>query len=251
MSNVLRAVIIDDEIAAISALKLLLEKHISNVVVVADSTEPQKGIDIIESHRPDIVFLDVSMPDMSGFSLLKQLLYKDFNLVFTTAHERFAIQAIKHHATDYLLKPVDIDELRQTIRNIEAMRSGKKNHKEAELSGVKKRMEYTARIGLPMKEGLVYLMVSDIIWIESNGSYCVFHTVHQQKYMVSKNIGEYEELLPEDKFFRAHKSHLINVAKVKRFIRTDGYFVEMENGSMIEIARRKKDDFLQLMNELN
>jgi len=104
---------------------------------------------------------------------------------------------------------------------------------------------------LPIKDGVVYLSVSDIIRIDSDGSYSTFYTSDSKKYLVSKNIGEYEEILPGGEFFRTHKSHLINIKKVKKYIRTDGYFVEMEDGSIVEISRRKKDEFLQVMNTLN
>lgn len=241
----LRAVIIDDESTAINALMLLLDKHVNFVNVSGATTDCAEGIAMIEEHRPEIVFLDINMPDMSGFSLLKQLRYKDFDLIFTTAYERYAIQAIKHHASDYLMKPVDMEELVQAMKNIRETREGKHGSN----AGKPRRLEYTGRIGLPVKEGLVYQPVADIIRIESDGNYCTFYTTGARKYIVSKNIGEYEELLPAGEFFRAHKSHLINIQKVKKYIRTDGYFVEMEDGSMVEIARRKKDEFLQVMSE--
>jgi two-component system LytT family response regulator len=246
----LKAIIIDDEVAAINALKLLIEKHIEQVTVVASSAQASEGVSMIDTYKPDIVFLDISMPDMSGFTLLNRLTHKDFNLVFTTAHEQYAIQAIKYRASDYLVKPIDIDELKLAIENIMIQREASHAVKNSDMMKMR-RIEFSGRIGLPVKEGVVYQVVSDIIWIESDGNYCTFHTIDAKKYVVSKNIGEYEELLPVKEFFRAHKSHLINVKKVKKYIRTDGYFVEMENGSVLEIARRKKDDFLQVMNELN
>jgi two-component system, LytTR family, response regulator len=243
----MKAVIIDDEIAAIHALEFLIKKHLTNVEIVQSSTGALEGISIIEAMKPEIVFLDISMPDMSGFSLLKQLKHKDFNLIFTTAHERYAIQAIKHHASDYLVKPIDIDELKAAVNGITERNE---NDKLPESSAIKK-LEYSSRIGLPVKEGLLYQPVSEIIWIESDGNYCTFHTTDGKKYVVCKNIGEYEEMLPSKEFFRIHKSYLINMRMVKKYIRTDGYYVEMEDSSVIEVARRKKDEFLQYMNGIN
>lgn len=245
----LKAIIIDDEMAAIKTLNVLIEKHVPEVRVTGFASAGIKGISMIDELKPDIVFLDISMPDMSGFSLLQKLEHKDFHLVFTTAHEQYAIQAIKHHATDYLLKPIDADELKQAVQTIISQRQHTVPPKAED--NTTRRLEMKSMIGLPIKEGLVYHQVSDIIWIGSQGNYCTFHIKDAGKYLVSKNIGEYEEILPAGEFFRAHKSYLINIRKVRKYIRTDGYFAEMEDGSVIEISRRKKDEFLGLMNELS
>lgn len=245
----LKAVIIDDETAAINALQLLMKKHTPEVEVVGHATKAREGITLIETHSPDIVFLDVSMPDMSGFALLKEVGQYDFHLVFTTAHERFAIQAIKHQAADYLLKPIDIDELKTAVERILlAQNSG--NQRLVKPVALQ-RLQYSGRIALPVKEGVIYLPIADIVWVESDGNYSTFHTVESKKYLVAKNIGEYEQLLPDSEFFRAHKSHLLNIRKVKKFVRTDGYFAEMEGGARLEIARRKKEEFLQVMNKFH
>jgi two-component system LytT family response regulator len=224
----MKAIIIDDEKAAVRNLSLLIERHIDEITIVAATTNAREGIKAIESEKPDIVFLDISMPGMDGFALLHELKYNDFDLVFTTAHEQYAIQAFKHQATDYLVKPIDIDELKHAVQ----------------------RLRMDSRIGLAVKEGLIYLAVADISRVESSGSYCVFHTADHNKYIVSKNIGEYESVLPGDIFFRIHKSDLINIKKVRKYIRSNGYFVEMDDGTMVEIARRKKDEFLQFMDNL-
>lgn len=245
----LKAAIIDDEMGAVTALDLLIKKHIKGVKVIANATQAEDGISLIDEHKPDIVFLDISMPDMNGFTLLKHLKHKKFHLIFTTAHERYALQAIKLHATDYLVKPVDVDELKVAIENVQQHHELPPMNKDMGFLNSRK-LTFTGRISLPVKEGVIFMPVSDIIWIESHGNYCTIHTLDSKKHLVSKNIGEYEELLPEKEFFRAHKSHLINIRKVKKYIRTDGYYVEMEDGSVIEIARRKKDEFLQVMNEL-
>jgi two-component system LytT family response regulator len=246
----LKAIIIDDEIAAINALKFLLEKYITDIVVIASANEASEGIAAIEELKPDIVFLDISMPDMNGFAMLDRLGYRDFSLVFTTAHAEYAIQAIRHQASDYLLKPVDIDELKLCVEHIRIKRNRKYAGRHTDHTFSRK-FDFTSRIGLPVKEGVIFQSVADIVWIESDGNYCTFHTSDAKKYVVSKNIGEYEEVLPVKEFFRAHKSNLINIKKVKKYIRTDGYFVEMETGAVVEISRRKKDEFLQLMNEVN
>lgn len=243
--NTLRAVIIDDETAAVNALKLLIAKHVKDVAVIAGTTDCTEGISLIENQKPDIVFLDVSMPDMSGFSLVKQLAYKNFDLIFVTAYERYAIQALKLHVSDFLVKPIDIDELKQAVENILKMRIAHGN--EHTRLFLQPELQHNSRIALPVREGLTFVNIADIIQVESSGSYSIFHCVDKKKYMVSKNIGEYEQMLPTTQFFRVHKSHLVNLKKVKKYVRIDGYYVEMEDGSFIEIARRKKDELLQLL----
>lgn len=246
----LRGIIIDDEAAAIKTLSLLIKKYIQEVNIIDTAASGKTGILSIEKHQPDIVFLDVSMPDMTGFALLQELRYKDFFLVFTTAHEKYAIEAIRHHATDYLVKPIDIDELKRTVHSIIELKEKKDSPAIINDQHHNPKLSMNSRISLPIRDGLVYYMVSDILWIESNGNYSTFHMADSMKYLVSKNLGEYEDILPDTDFFRAHKSFLINIRRVKKYIRTDGYFAEMGDGSVIEIARRKKDDFLNLMNKI-
>ena len=243
----MRAIIIDDEKAAIKNLSMLIERYVDDVTIVAATTNAAEGITSIESKKPEIVFLDISMPEMNGFALLHELKYKGFYLIFTTAHEQYAIQAIKHHATDYLVKPIDIEELRHAVHMIGHNRSILPVTAQGPQTP---RLRIDGRIGLAVKEGLVYLLVADINRIESSGSYCIFYTTDHNKYIVSKNIGEYEDMLPCDVFFRIHKSYLINIKKVRKYIRSNGYFVEMEDGALVEISRRKKDEFLLLMDKL-
>lgn len=244
----LNAIIIDDEKASINTLTVLLEKYIPEVNLVAATANCREGISRIEELKPEIVFLDISMPDMDGFSLLQELKYRAFHLIFTTAHEQYALQAIKHHATDYLVKPIDIDELKHAVNTVTCLLQTDKT--ETANTNVR-RLDMNGRIGLPIREGLVYLQVADIVWIESNNSYCTFHTADAKKYVVAKNIGEYEDILPQKEFFRSHKSYLINIRSVRKYVRNNGYFVEMSDGTLVEISRRRKDEFLQLMSEVN
>ncbi|MGZ4157620.1 MAG: LytR/AlgR family response regulator transcription factor, partial [Bacteroidia bacterium] len=203
-----------------------------------------------KKHEPDIVFLDIEMPNGNGFSLLQRFEEITFQLIFTTAYENYAIAAIRHHALDYLLKPIDIDELKAAIKNAStAIKNKPAVNRYSDFINERK-ADITSRIALPIKDGIVYLTLSEIIRVESDGSYSTFYNSDGKKYVVSKNLKEYEDILPTREFFRSHKSHLINIKKVKKYLRTDGYFAEMEDGSVIEISRRKKDEFLQLMTEI-
>lgn len=245
----MKALIIDDEKKGRETLQTLLEKYCPGVQVAACGTDADEGYELILKHKPEIVFLDIEMPNGSGFSLLEKFDKINFQVIFTTAYETYAVRAIKHHALDYLLKPIDIDELKKAVESAQSATGSTTTARYGEF--IKdRRQDIISRIALPIKEGIVYLTISEIIRIESDGSYSTFYVQDGKKYVVSKNLKEYEDLLPVKQFFRSHKSHLINIKKVKKYLRTDGYFAEMDDGSMIEISRRKKDEFLQLMNEI-
>jgi two-component system, LytTR family, response regulator len=231
----LRAVIIDDEVAGLNALQLLIGKYVEQVKVVATTTKAPQGVSLIEDYKPEIVFLDISMPDMNGFTLLKQLEYKNFNLVFTTAHREYAIQAIKHNAVDYLLKPVDVAELQSCIGNI----MDKTKPQPAKTS--------SNTIGLSVKDGIVFIRHSDIIRLEASGSYTVFYLDKNVKHVASRSLKEYEAQLNPDSFYRCHNSHLVNLKKVVKFVSSSGFMAQMTDGSLAEIARKNKEEFLALL----
>jgi two-component system LytT family response regulator len=242
----MKAIIIDDEQKGRETLSKLLTRFCPAVAIIASASNAEDGYAFIRKHKPDLVFLDIEMPNENGFSLLSHFDEIPFEVIFITAYDSYAIQAIRHHALDYLLKPVDIDELRAAVKNAEQA-IARKPAVNRYLHFVAEQKMESSRIPLSVKEGLVYITISDIIRIESDSSYSTFFCSDGKKYMVSKNLGEYEALLPQQLFFRSHKSHLINIKKVKKFLRNDGFYAEMEDGSLIEVSRRKKDDFLQLM----
>lgn len=247
----MKAIIIDDERKGREALRKLLEKYASEVEICATADNIHDGYHLIKEHHPDVVFLDVEMPNGSGFDLLEKFDELSFEVVFTTAYDSYALKAIKVHALDYLLKPIDLDELVQAVENVrKAMQTKPVVNRYAEFLTARK-LEFTGKIPLAVKEGIVYITVSEIIRVESDGGYSTFYTTDQKFYVTSRNLKEYEDMLPVKEFFRIHKSHLINMKRVKKFLRVDGYHVEMEDGSTVEISRRKKDEFLQLMNELS
>jgi two-component system, LytTR family, response regulator len=247
----MRAIIIDDEKKGREILKSLIETYCKEVEIIAQGTSAQEGFELIQNHKPDVVFLDVEMPNGDGFSLLERFETIDFKIVFTTAFDDYAIKAIKFHALDYLLKPIDIDELRVAVGNVKKALQNRSvpDNRFSELLQSRK-MENTGKLALPIKDGIVYLSISEIVRVESDGAYSVFYTDCGKKHLSSKNLGEYEEILPAFGFYRVHRSHIVNVKKVKKFIRSDGNFIEMEDGSKVEIARRKKDEFLEMMNRI-
>ena len=229
----LRAVIIDDESSGISTLRMLLDRHVSQVKVVGETTRGRQGVSLIEDHRPEIVFLDIHMPDLDGFGVLQQLGFRDFNLVFTTAHQGYAIQAIRQRACDYLLKPVDATELKNCIGKIEAhgrpLAPGKNNGR---------------TIGIAMKDGIVFVRHAEILRLEASGSYTIFHLGNNVTHIASKSLRHYESQLPTAEFYRCHHSHLVNLEKVVKVISNHGLFAQLTDGSIVEIARKNKNEFL-------
>jgi two-component system LytT family response regulator len=237
----LRAVMIDDERSGLNALQMLIEKHVPNVKVVGATTNAEQGILAIEDYHPEVVFLDISMPQLNGFDLLEQLQYRNFNLVFTTAHQQYALQAIKHHAFDYLLKPIDINELQSCVKKIESERN--RNSVALKSPGLR-------TIELSVKDGIIFIRHADIVRLEASGSYTTFYLDNKIKHVASKSLKEYEAQLDPDLFYRCHNSHVVNLKKVGKFVSHDGYFAEMIDGSSAEIARKNKEQFLDRLKNI-
>lgn len=239
--DMLRAVIIDDEDSGISALQLLIAKHVGHVKVVATATNAEEGIAVIESYQPEIVFLDISMPEVNGFSMLKKLQHKNFNLVFTTAHEEYAIQAIRHNASDYLLKPIDVNELIDCIAKITT----------EEKPRTREKVTYSSTIPLSVKDGVIFIKISQIIRLEASRSYTTFYLDNKIKQVASKSLKEYELQLDPALFYRCHNSHLVNLGKVVKLISGNGFLAQMTDGSTAEIARKNKDHFLERLKNIS
>lgn len=230
-----RAIIIDDEQTGINTLKVLIERDFNNIKIVAETTDPFQGITLVENYKPEIVFLDISMPKIDGFELLEKLSYKSFKLVFTTAHEQYAIKAIKNKAFDYLLKPIDRQDLKICIDKILT----------DFLQPLPNKTLKPSILELSAKDGIVFLRPEEIIRLEASGSYTVFYLESNEKYIASKNLKECTALLDNwDYFFRCHSSHTINLKKVVKMVSTNGLFVKMNDGSMPELLRKNKDMFL-------
>ena len=235
-----RAIIIDDETMGINTLKVLIEKHVPTIRVVSTSTDAEAGIKLIEDYRPDIVFLDISMPKMNGFELLEKLNYKGFKLVFTTAHEEYAIKAIKNKAHDYLLKPIDIDELIQCVNNITE-----------EIKRTEPVKTTTNRIiELSVKDGIIFIKSDEIIRLEASGSYTEFYLANSIKHIASKTLKDYEALLDTQSFYRCHISHIVNLHHVVKLVSTDGLFAQMTDGTLVEIAKKNKQIFIEKLKSI-
>ena len=244
----LTSIIIDDELNGRIALKQKLNDYCPGVEVVAEAENGQQGIEMINNFNPNLVFLDIEMPGMDGFEMLINIPYKNFHLVFTTAYDHYAIKAIKYAAFDYLLKPIDIDELKMTIGRLLHQPLSSVNIKKLEtLEQNLLTKPFLNKIAIPTHEGLLFFDISNIVHLEAQSNYTMIYFDDQSKLLASRTLKEFEEILPPDTFFRPHNSHIINLHFIKRYIRGDGGQVELKNGTYILISRRKKEEFLKVI----
>lgn len=242
----LRALIIDDEQKGINSLKLVLEKFTTQVKVVAETTDSEKGIELIENFKPEIVFLDINMPGYNGFEVLKKLSFRDFNLIFTTAHEEYAIQALRENAIDYLLKPIDADDLKQAVAKVERLLAEKQKPVAVDSLLNYLNNQKQSKIPFNTKDRVEYIDKKEIVRLEADSNYTTVYLADNSKIMVSKTIGEYDELLcnNEHQFMRVHQSHIVNLQHVVRYLPEDGGVVVTSTNSKLPLSKSKKDEFL-------
>jgi len=240
-----KVLLIDDEERATDALRLMIEKTIPEIQQVRVCNDSRIAADIIHTYQPGLIFLDIQMPHLSGFELLEKMPNKNFKIIFTTAYNEYAIQAIRFSAFDYLLKPIDIEELQAAIHRF---LEGNEDYKQ-QLELLKNIMYNiqvpTAeefRLALPTKDGVHFLQPQDIIRCEAVGNYTKFFVANNKTYLISKTLGDYDTLLTPHNFIRTHKSHLVN-KKYISFIDHDGFAVLKDN-SRVEVSRRRKEDVM-------
>ena len=243
----INAVIIDDETRNIKLMKNILSKFCPQVNLIGDATNGKTGKELIIQKKPELVFLDIEMPYGNGFDLINDLMPVDFEVIFVTAFDKYMLQALKYSALDYLLKPVNIDELKQAVQNAELrIRKNSINQQlNILLDNFKKQEPGLKKIAIPTSDGFDFILIDDIIRCEALGAYTKIHTKDLKKIIVTKPLKDYETILPEDIFFRIHNSHLINLNYIKKYNRGRGGLVELDDGSIIEVATRRKDEFLK------
>jgi two-component system, LytTR family, response regulator len=246
----IRAIIIDDEQHCSDRLSGLLSQDHGHVIRVAGAFENvEQGLGAIHALHPDLVFLDVQLENKTGFDLLKQLHGIPFDIIFTTAYEKYAVQAFKFSAIDYLLKPVDPDDLRSAIGRL-----SDKIHKTDAAKKIETLIHNlngaSRRICVPVMTGLVFVQVNDIIRCQSDVNYTTLYLRDGQKMVVAKTLKEFEELLSDYHFFRVHNSHLVNLSFIKSYNKGKGGSVTLTDHSTIEVSTRRKEEFLKRLSEL-
>ncbi|MBC7901902.1 MAG: response regulator transcription factor [Gemmatimonadaceae bacterium] len=248
-----RAVIIEDEARARDFLKNLIAEFCPQISVEATAANVEEGVAIINSMNPAIVFMDIEMQTGTGFDVLEQVKERNFHVIFTTAYDHYAIKAIKFSAVDYLLKPINLEELQEAVvkavNGIEQKAEG--NKIEMLIRNLRRPAGEDFSISLSTSEGVEFIQLTNIIRLEANGPYTTFFMKDGRKIMVSRNLKEYETLLTEHGFFRLHNSHMINLKEVRKMIKTDGGYAIMNDGSNISISPKRKDEFILLMSERN
>lgn len=239
------AIIIDDEPKSISSLKFVIEKNCLQVKVLETARSADDGYARIKQHNPDMVFLDVEMPYGSGFDLLNKFLDHPFEIIFVTAYENFAVKAFKVNAVDYILKPFTEDDIVNAVKKAcERIQEKKLIHSNGNVPHRKASFPFSKRIAVPAFDGLAFLNIEDIVRCEASENYTNFYLKDKKKILVCKPLADYEEMLEPFDFHRVHQSHLINLAYVSKYIKGRGGYVVMQDGATVDVAARKKMDFL-------
>lgn len=248
----MKVLIIDNEAPIRAGLRLQLETYFLEMSALQEATGVATGLLAIENFLPDIVFLDVEMDDGTGFDMLKKLGSYNFQLIFVTAHNKYAVDAFRFSAIDFLLKPIDTDDLLTSLER--AISNLKNKHLKEQIQVLNESMNAISlehkKIVLKDKDSIYFIKVNDIIRCHAEGPYTEFFTSNGQKITISKTLKEYEEMLEPFGFIRAHHSHLINIRKIIRFDKTDGCNLIMENNDEVPVSQRKKEHLLEMIAEL-
>lgn len=244
----LTAILIDDERNSLQNLEQKLNEFCPDVKVLAMAERPEDAILLIRRYNPDVIFLDIEMPRMSGLRMLDELPEYQGEIIFTTAYNHYAVEAIRFSAFDYLIKPVSITELQNAVsRLVKYHQSETKERLDILRQSLSESKSQEDKIAVPTMEGLEFLQIRNIIHIESDSNYSKIYMHDGKSMLVTKLLKDFEEILLPYRFYRVHNSHLINLSYIKKYIRGDGGQVVMQNGDLIDVARRKKDEFLKMI----
>lgn len=247
----IRCILIDDESNSLEMMEWLLKTYCPQVKIEAMCNAADQGIQAIHKYMPDVVFLDIEMPHMNGFDMLERFDKLFFDVVFCTAYDQFAIKAFRYSALNYLLKPVDPDDLKETIRRLEEKKSAPsqgqielllQNIRQTNKPGVQ-------RIALTTGDGMIFVPTTDILYCEAESNYTAVVLEGGKKILVSKVLKEIDEALAGPDFFRIHNSFLININRIKKFVRGDGGYVVMEDGASVSISRSRRQEFMELFSK--
>lgn len=237
----IRTLIIDDEAASVAYIEGLIQEFAPDLVVEGTASKGIDAVQLIVQHRPDLVFIDIDMPELNGLQVLEKVPYKDFAVIFTTGYSEYAVQAFRLRAVDYLLKSIDPSEFILAVERVREQLAVRKQTGVIPLQ--------PASLQFPTKNGIVYLYEADIVYVDALGAYSSISLLDSGKIVVSKNIGQIEAKLSPDRFFRCHHSHIIQLQYVSRFYKKDFFYVELKTGVSVEVSRRFKDALLKMLGD--
>jgi two-component system, LytTR family, response regulator len=260
MTEIINALIVDDEQHARDSLQQLLERYFPEIKIRGHANSAEEARVILDTCEIDVLFLDVSMPNEGGFEFLESIDRSKYMFVFVTAHDQYALRALRASAVDYLQKPIDPDELRQTVeklmvlkktRSLSTIAANAYNQSLQNLVSNTLDKKGVNRLCIPCMHGFSIIEVNDILYLYAENNYTVFHLNNRPKIVVSKSIKDYEEILDPFVFFRNHKSSIINLKYLKEFSKVDGYYAVMSDNSSISVSRRRLPEFFRAVEEYN
>jgi two-component system LytT family response regulator len=248
----IRTIIIDDESDARESLRMALERYCPDIELLTSCTTPEEGIQSIRELQPHLVFLDVQMPHLSGFDLLAEIGEIDFAVIFVTAYNHYAIKAIKFSALDYLLKPVDPDDLVHAVQKAKNLHLRKENNfrYQSVLSNVKNQQLKMDKLAIPDSEGIIFVETANIICCRADGNYTMLYLSGGKTILVSKPLKDFEAILSNYGFSRVHHAALINMKHIQKYVKSDGGYVLLSDNHHVDVSRRKKEAFLQQLNNI-
>ncbi len=240
-----RAILVDDESKSRTALRSFLTKYCPRIEICGEAEGVKSGLKEVNDQKPDVLFLDIEMNDGTGFDLIEQL--RDFSgeIIFVTAFNQYAIKAFRYSAIDYLLKPVNPEELVQAVAKLSD--DGRINQIEQKLEALMSNRSSIQKIAIPSMEGIRLEEVANIVYCESDNYYTIIHLVNGEKLIVSKTLKEYDKTLSDDGFIRIHQKYLVKVSEIKTYSKSEGGFVTLNNGTHLTVSRRKKEDLVKLL----
>jgi two-component system LytT family response regulator len=240
----INAVIVDDEPKAIQSLSWELTNFSDEITILDTFSSPENALEFLKHNTPDCLFLDIQMPTMDGFQFLDKLTNRDFPVIITTAYDEYAIKALKHEAIDYLLKPIDSDDLNDTIEKIK-----KFNSKPLSIDRLEQLLlninnaPAKQKVTINADGKLIFININDILFVQSDGNYSTIYLKNNKKKVVTKKLKDINAILPQSSFFRTHNSYIVNLHKIKEYLKTEGYLI-MESNHKIPVARQRKSEFL-------
>lgn len=244
----IRAFAVDDEPAAINTLRLMIERYTPEITTLQTTNRPNEALEMIASYKPDLVFLDIQMPGLTGFDLLRQLDRINFEIIFTTAYDQYAIEAIRFSALDYLLKPIDAEDLKTAVQRFVKNKTAAEKSRSELYENLLHNIRTTQaefRLAISSSDGMYFFNPNQIIRLEAESNYTRFFFTDKKPLIVAKTLGEYEELLVPHGFLRTHRTHLVNRNYVQSF-QPEGFLL-MKDNSRVEISRRRKDEVLETL----